>query len=672
MIRRLLIVDHYDSTAFDHLARTAAPGDACDVLLLGLSTEWQAWQHAAVLPPGRAWTVVDPGAFAVAACRRVAAFVSDVVAGLPDRDLGGTTLAALLRRAGRTDWWFAETSERGPYRGPLIGQLYRLALTESVYDAGRYDEVWFSVAEADLAATLRTAAWPTPRVESAPRATPSSPILERWPLVRSWVQAVRAGVQLAASAVVSRFARPPLTAGVETTFTLFPVWWFGAFSAAPRERFFAPRVSPDGHRYLAWLTGGPSLWSRRHAIRKACHEQGILPLQQFLGVGDAIAIFSPLAFLQQVTFEWRLRRRLSAPFGRYDAGPLLGRDVSRSLASAELVRDRLIERAVARAVKRIRPRRVFYRAEYQPIEHALLRGLEDGGHPPRLGFVHFPFGGLYLPTRLTPAERTGFGRGTAGTDTRPMPDGLVAIGPAARRHAIAGGAPGGRVAVCGPQRYGQLQRVLRVSVTRPDARASFGVPRDTPMVLVALAILDADTEALCAALANAASAFRDALVVIRPHPNQPQGKGPVAALVEHLGPGRAQLMPVERDIYDALRAADVLVCIGSMVAFEAMALGVMPIVFENPSTFPATSLREFDAGLFVVADAVELAAAMTAVWQDSLVARAKRDAWSRVLQDVFADLQRPLEAQMDEALQTLAAESTTERSDTIAREEPTP
>jgi hypothetical protein len=112
-------------------------------------------------------------------------------------------------------------------------------------------------------------------------------------------------------------------------------------------------------------------------------------------------------------------------------------------------------------------------------------------------------------------------------------------------------------------------------------------------------------------------------------------------------------MDPRQDIYDHLVAADALICIGSMIAFEAIALERMPIVFENPSTFPALSLAEFAEGLFVARDEVEMRAALRAVEEAGGEVRAKQRRWPDLLLRVLGDLETPLPVQLTRALARL-------------------
>jgi hypothetical protein len=175
------------------------------------------------------------------------------------------------------------------------------------------------------------------------------------------------------------------------------------------------------------------------------------------------------------------------------------------------------------------------------------------------------------------------------------------------------------------------------------------------IALVALAILEADNEALLATLVTAAARRPSFHFVVRTHPNRPKGGAALATWLSALGPSRASMMPAASNLYDYIAASDVLLCIGSMIAFEAIALGVMPIVFENPSTFAATSLREYDRGLFVVSGAAALCDALEDVCTGGEQSQRKRAAWPTLLEEVMGDLDRPLELQLEAAVATIEA-----------------
>jgi hypothetical protein len=646
MARRLLIVDHYDGPAFERAAAASGPGDEWDVFLLGGSPEWFRWRHprqAGRLPGAR---LLDAGPFAARAHAEVNGFVVDLGARLPWMNLGNQTLAALLAEPGGTAWWYLETSEKGPYRGPLIGQLYLVAIAGLVARDRDYDDVWFSFRERQLAAVM-----PSQWVSIDPAHGERDPRLEQNPLLRLCLTAARAFVWFVSARLfcytLPGAPDPGLAQSGRWVFTVFPSWWTRVTTPAPADRFFTNIGDARFDGYFGWLTESRQLWRNRQAVRTAVRDLRIVPLQQFLSLRDGLGVFSPRRFWRLWRFQRTLRPHLRLELAGLPVGPLVARDIARSLSAHEPLQDALVARAMARAADRFRPRLVLYRAEFQPIENAVLRGL--AGKAAAVGFQHHPFGENYLSMRFTAGEMAQYLRVPPSPDARPLPTGVVAIGPVLAEHVVRGGLPASRVAVCGPQRYGALIRYRQQQRLRATLRQRLEMRVEGLIVFVALAIVESDTEALFGALVAACEDV-DLRIVVRTHPNRPQGDPALHATLDALGRSRAALMPSSGGMYDYIAAADCMVCIGSMIAFEAIALGIMPIVFDNPATFGAVSLAEYAEGLFVVRNADELRAAIDDVMHDSERAQLKRRAWPALLARVMGDLDRSLGEQMDEAL----------------------
>jgi hypothetical protein len=108
-------------------------------------------------------------------------------------------------------------------------------------------------------------------------------------------------------------------------------------------------------------------------------------------------------------------------------------------------------------------------------------------------------------------------------------------------------------------------------------------------------------------------------------------------------------------MYEYLAASDTMICIGSTVAFEAMALGVMPIVYEHPGTLAVTSLRAFDDALYVVNSADAMRVALSETGSSAPGAARRRARFAATVEGVFGDLSAPLEGQLAGALAALGA-----------------
>jgi hypothetical protein len=647
MSRRLLITDRYDDRRLHAVGQAPA-----DVLLLGLSNCWFRWRHG---QPTAAWQLVDPAPHTERAAGEVGAYLVDLVARLPGISLGGETLGDLLRTPDGNEWWFLPITEKGPFRGPLVSQLYRVAIARAIIDGGGYDGVDVSLADASLADVFRRSASEAPPivVHDVERDTRVS-----WrnasPFVRYWVHALGTVARFLAIRMLLAVwgRRPPAPEpGGLAAFTFYPIWWSRAFSSDASDRFFSNLDAARLSGYLAWLTAPGALWRTGHDALDVLYTHRITPLQAYVEWSDALTLLSMQRFARVRQFERGMRPLLRETFAGFDVGSLIGAELSQSMTGSEPCQDVLLSRAVGRAVAESAPRTVLYRIEFQPCENALLRGLR--GRSRGIGFLHYPFGRHYLSTRFAPGEAERHVRAADPLTDRPMADGIVACGPAGIEHIADGGYPRSRCAECGPQRFGRLLEYRKTRKSCEAVRGQLGLPLDRRIYFVTLAIADEDTEALCGALGLALGRADGFRLVVRTHPNRPDGDASLRAALADFGPDRAILMDPRHDIYDHIVAADALVCIGSMIAFEAMALDRMSIVFDNPSSFPALSLAEFQSALFIAHDDRDLAAALGAIEEDSEAVREKRRRWPAMLRDVLGDLDTPLPAQLAEALSQL-------------------
>jgi len=642
--RRLLIVDRYDAPGV-RAAHAGGP-DGPDILLLGLSNDWCLASASADARARLATRLVDPAPHAEHAAAQVGTFLVSTVAELPQRRLGALTLGELLARPEGTDWWLLAVTEKGPFRGPLVSQLYRVALARRVNETGVYDDVEIDIADQALSATLRgdqRDEWVGPtRLRSLCRHWLHA-IGEggRWLAVRAWLLA--AGLRARAPRA-STPGRSALAA-----FTFYPAWWGRPFSAEASDRFFSHLGEAGVTEYLTWLTSPLALWRNRRTAAAVIRTRGLTPIQQFVTLRDVWGLLSLRRFWRLIRFEWGMRPRLTTPFAGVDVGRLIAADISRSMTESEPCIGALMARGVhRRAAIGSMPESVLYRLEFQPFENALLRGLHHRARG--IGFLHYPFGAHYLSTRFAPGEMHRWFEGASDREARPMPDRIIACGQVGIDHVTASGYPASRCAPCGPQRFGRLIEYRRVAPRRHEARRRLGLPLDRPVYLVTLAIDEADTEALFGALLTALADVASVRLVIRTHPNRPAGDPALQAALAACGPDRAVLMNPGQDVYDHMVAADAMICIGSMIAFEGMALGCMPVVFVNPSSFPALSLAEFDSALFVAHDAQSLSRALTAIDRDDESAVGRRTEWPAMLRRVLGDLETPLPVQLSAAV----------------------
>lgn len=641
MTRRLIVLSGADGLVLRRALARHRPGDTWDVLATREDSETIRRRYAPQLGALGA-DLLDLARAAPAARDLVARFVIDTYAELPDWPLGGTSLRALLG----IEWWWLEATERSPFRGPLIPLLYRLALIRAALASTTYEELWIGpdlplvrsmVGGEDLPRMVLLGA------ADRPMSRDRGPSLAR--------RYLASGVAVALAVLIGKLAGavagwPRLPGGAAVVLTIFPFWWRDPFGPGAAERFIGD--PPPSVWYLAWPASLRTLVRWRSKARALANRRRIVSLLHWVRLSDLMACFDPAALWRARRFADSMRQDLAVRFAGFDVAALIADDIERSMVGVERARNVVLYRVAARFALATKPAAVIYRCEFQPLEHALVAALR--GHARTIGFRHSPFTRAYIPMRFAAKEVE---RAVAREHgAMPLPDGFIVSGSVGRDALVADGIPPGRIATCGPQRHPDLIAAIAAPRDRSVLRAGMGVDHDTFAVFVAVAIVPEDTRALLAALSSALPA--NSRVVLRTHPARPVEARVLRLILRELDLEQRVVFGASSSLHDQLSACDVAVLVGSTLAFEAMALGIIPVVFENPSTFAATSLEDYDDSLFVVRTADELASALEDVRSAGPRSQARRQRWPATIARVFSDLATPLDAQLTSALSALA------------------
>ena len=645
MNRRLIVLDRLD-TGWMSRAAASAESDRTewDVLLLGLDEESfrRTYDERLASLPGR-WRVIDARPYVDRAQRHVREFLVPFIDELPRRaDRNGVLLGQYLEDGNENWWWFLEISEKSPFRGQLVTQLYGLALLSELLADRPYDELLFET-DAWLSDVFSSASASFPPLAASANRQRQSPAL--WPVVRYWFQALRASAQVLAIWIVSRLDRwstiePEKGAALFLTF--YPGWWLDPMSPRARDRFF-PDL-PDRHAgvavgYAAWIALPlRRLWAERQAIANVVGIKRLIVLQRFIDMRSITAVLSMRAFLKLRRFRAACERDLTARFLRFDVKPLIIRELDRSMGTGELFLDRLLAGAVRELCNRYAPSALVFRVECQPFERAVVLGAR--GRTATAGFWHSPIvsGGNYLPFHFAEGQLARSARGSDSLDI-PLPDAMLSTGSMGSQALVRLGYPSDRIAVCGPVRQRALVRYRARRDPRAVVRRRLQLASDDMLIFAAMSIVDTDSEALLSALSEVARQFPTGRLTIKLHPARRDRSWPLAQLLAAWSDDRVRICS-DDDMHDTIAAADVVVMAGSTLAFEAIALGVMPIVFESPGGFSAFSLKGFSEAWVVVQSVPELVSAFGHVLSSSREVEAKQRSWPRLLRRVFNDLDR--------------------------------
>lgn len=634
---RLLVVDTPSALSVALAGRSAAEWQ---VLPVGHSAEW--WAATGALPAG--CRVIDPSPWAERAHQVVAEALIPWTIEAPKRPTADGTLHDVMRESEGSAWWWIETSERGPYRGPLVMQLFQIALVRAVVDA--LGPVQIHVALSDPVLSRCFAAYGAARHEWNVQKPASSAPSDLRLAATHVARVILAALRLIAGWMMVRLLAGPAVAPrpSRVIFSMYPAWW-----TSTGERFFVDESRQHDAVALCWISSWRQAWRLRATLSDARRQGRVIVVQQWARMRDV-----SLTALRWLSWLRRHPAVCALEVSGVDVAPLVRDELRRAFASGESVQNRVLSRALRRAIGATGCATVLYRLEGQPTEHALIQACRDLALP--IGFLHYPFRERYLSMRLTHAAQPG----TPGLESRPLPGGVLASGQACLETLLHDGYPAARTALCGPQRYPGI--VAPPVAGRQAIRARLGWSADEHWILVAPAIVEADSEALAAAILTASDSPATPRWLVRPHPNRPWLGSALATVADRLGPQRCRLQPSDVSLSEALAACDAMVCVGSMIAFEAMAAGLLPIVFEHAGTYAATSLRAYAPAVSVVANGRELLDVLNNL---RAVRTAAAPAWPATLDRIFGDTRTPPDRQLDDAVDRVVAATARLSSTTV-------
>ena len=620
----------------------AARGKHWDILGLGRTREELEQSLSSYAKDRDDLQVLDLHPWAEEAERRVREFVVPLLDGLPERKLEDSRcLGSLLGKpGGLNDWWLLPISEKQPIRS-WIQDLYSLAMIHRACHDRTYTSVGLGIKDRLLRSVV-AGGLSIPTFRGGGLSLPIPATCFEW---MYYARAVRAWVRYVGLQVLARHAGWPDVPPPEgpAIFTVFPAWWSEAYSHDAKDRFYPSQAGDvpggigGGQGYSVWWSGGlRKTWCFRQVWKDLIRKKKFTLLSRHIPGRAWWQLFSPIRFFRLRRFRKAVGKLSWPRFQGFDISPLLQREISRSIGSGAVVNGRLLAETLRTCATRWGLTELWFRFEGQPIDRAVISAIR--GISRSVGFWHSAFsaGPNYLPIVLKQGCLEEAAR-AAQAFPPPFPDTMMTIGSISQKTLQEAGLPADRIRICGPLRSGQLIQGLRQTRYVKNQ----GVERETgsrrPVLFLAGSVAPIENRGLGHAMLRSLASLPPVELVLRPHPACPFPADVGELLRSH--PGVVVFsMASDQEVYRQLAGADVLVSGGSTIVFDAMALGVMPLVYECPAEFSACSMQNFESAIFRARTSDEMTRHLAAIFGRTKAWSDRRARWPQVCQAVFGDL----------------------------------
>ena len=653
-VRRLVVTDATSEAWFLRASACDCPGQAewC-IFPIGVSVERYRWLHMAKI--GALANASTLGAVPVAesAQKRLGQFYLSLMSEVHRRKLRhGKSLLSELAGTGFNRWWFLEISEKSALRGPVLNQLYAVALVEETVDNGCYDEVWICLRDDLLSVTLSAIRCNCPIVQirepdtDTPIAKLKRKLSRAFGLsffsrqLRSFLATL---VQALAIRATGIGRGDSVCQGAVMLFTRFPTLWRDACKPTAWD-------SMHGHlaeelrcvtpvQYGALLeTGLVDTLRHRRAILGFIRRHGVVILNRYWHLWDLLDQLSPARLARLLRVGLRFVPCVNVRFGRTDVSLLVREEIKRSLCSAELFGDELLFRAVSRLSRLGAIRCLIHSAEFQPYEKALWYGA--GRDMRTIAFQHSTIGKNKLQYYFAPGEIQKALRQNGADGNMPLPDFVYVSGRFPHRVMLQNGFPEGKLAVCGAVRFQYLSAVSSYAREAPSLRERMEIPGAARVLLLTLGLQRADEsmELVNTLLEAMADCAEDVHAVIRCHP-----LARVDGLIREeagrrLQGHRLRVSSPDEPLLTLISLSDAVILPSSTTALEAAAVGKPAVIFEDVSRFPLGPVGDISRIGIVVRSSDEMAAAIRKVLAGGAPVEQLVRSGRKELSDVFSYL----------------------------------
>lgn len=638
----LVITDKPDCNWIDKAARQNEKLHQYDLLILGLSSDGVIYANEERFDKIESLNIIDVNKYAESAQEKIRKFIPGFIYEFPRKDVDtGESILKLFRLKNINFWWFSQMSEKGALVSPLIKRIYYLELVRNVILAKEYQEIWAEIEDVSILTLLKNNQNRLPRIRIIGEHISSGG-------ANFWLR-LFTNIFLLQGFYLCRYLLLKFAGFKEILkikehsvlfFTFYPYFWSRSNNGMT-ELFF--QALPDQLNrkhpvcYIAWLKMGlRAIWKKREGLKGDFKKKNIFLLETSIHLKDFISTFFTSLLFAIKVFHYRLRMegRIKEQYEEFDITNIIVDEIKQFFITEDIVTCVLIMKACNRTVKHNKIDALIYRIEFQPYEKALIYGARS--YCTIVAFQHQALARNHLQYFFPKSEISSYYRDRNNLDNLPLPDYFLLAGAYPFEILKNSGFPEEVLSISGPVRYAKLIQYLKTKDTKNEIRRKYGYDEKEKVFLIASPVTREDVYSFMLSLSQAVGDIEEKILFLfKSHPIVKFDKDIVKIINEKASGMKYRILRDDINLNDYLSLSDALILTGTTVGIEAISLGVVPILFENNSSFSLNPLLEIRDSCLCVRNAPELRRAILSVIKDDEEVERVRKNWPSAIKKLF-------------------------------------
>jgi hypothetical protein len=566
--------------------------------------------------------VIDLNHYRGLAETEVRKYVIETVSTLPKFKSTKTDLSKLLfNKSGINLWWFLEISEKSPFRGAYISQLYQLACIQLVKQSSNFDQTHYRLSDYNILSILLS----DQKVYIVHSIYHLRKIVRNLGELKYFLNSVFILCKIILIKIILANLQKKDRYAMQShgVFSFYPSWWLKPYTKENSDRFFSRLVKDDGV-FLNYIWLSENFFETIKSVKKirwlGQKSENII-IQKFFRYRDIKKISSFRTWLQLRNFRNQIIFSNIPSFMNLDVRPILNQELSRNISSQDLVQSQIIQVSMTNTLHLAPPKSLLFRFESQPLDRSLIYSCKNltisvGYSHSSLAlcenYLSFWFGKEFLKENYASLS----------------PDKVIYSNKFSKRALIREGFPESKLLHCGPLRSSELMQ-YRNPQKMQSSKESF-VTADSINIFIGMSVNTSINEIMIKNLISVLEETCRYKLIIKTHPSLEL----LDLNLFHNVKRNANLIILNKndEYLEFLGACDFSVMTGTTLVFESIYLKTFPIVYESASIYNAVNFQQFRKFCLIAFDRSQLLNATKMIRDNSSEVISIKENWPELIE----------------------------------------